>query len=45
MNSNQKFEINVNINKIGYVYNSEKYLNYSKKLKKIIEDKFKRNLL
>ncbi len=45
MNSNQKFEINVNVNKSGYIYNSEKYLIYSKKLKKIIEDKFKRNLL
>ena len=41
VNSNGKFEINVNIDKNGFVYNSEKYLNYSMELKKIIENNYK----
>ena len=40
INSMNKFEINVNKNRFGYVFNSNKYLNYSIKLKKIIKKNF-----
>ena len=40
INSKNKFEINVNINNRGLVFNSDKYLNYSNKLKKIVFKKF-----
>lgn len=42
INSNNVFEINININKNGFVFNSEKYLNYSINLKKIIKEKFQK---
>lgn len=41
VNSNGIFEIKININKNGFIFNSEKYLNYSIKLKKLIKDKLK----
>ena len=34
INYNKKFEIRVNINDNGFVYNSNKFLDYSDKLKK-----------
>lgn len=37
INSNNKFEIKVNINRDGFIYNSNEYLKYSEKLKKIIK--------
>ena len=41
INYNNNFEINVNINQSGFVFNSDKYLNYSLNLKKILKNKFK----
>ena len=41
INSKGNFEINVNLNKSGFVYNSDKYLNYSLKLKKRLKEKIK----
>ena len=38
INYNKKFEIRVNINDLGYVYNSKKYLEYSDKLKQILQN-------
>lgn len=43
INSNNKFEIRVNINKYGKVYYSDTYLKYSIKLKKIIKNIFNKN--
>ena len=40
INSNNKFEINVNKNRFGLIFNSNKYLNYAIKLKKLIKKKF-----
>lgn len=40
MNSKNKFEINVNINERGLVFNSDKYLYYSNKLKNYIKKNF-----
>ena len=41
INSKNKFDINVNINQSGFVFNSDKYLNYSLNLKKTLKNKFK----
>lgn len=41
INSTNKFEINININDSGLVYNSDKYLKYSSKLKKIMKNYIK----
>ena len=40
VNSNNVFEIKVNLNRYGFIFNSKKYLNYSKKLKKLTKIKF-----
>ena len=40
VNSNNIFEIKVNLNRYGFIFNSKKYLNYSKKLKKLTKIKF-----
>ena len=38
INSEGKFEIKVNIDDKGFIYNSKDYLEYSKKLKKYLEN-------
>ena len=44
INSNNKFEIRVNINKYGKDNNSDNYLKYSIELKKIIKNTFNKNV-
>lgn len=41
INANNKFEIKVNKNRFGFIFNSNKYLNYSIQLKNIIKKKYK----
>ena len=40
INSENVFEIKVNKDRFGFIYNSNKYLNYSTKLKQFINNKF-----
>ena len=41
INSTNKFEIKINVNNLGLIYNSQKYLNYSLNLKKMLDNYLK----